>query len=273
MAARQFGARVSLHLTGMRFAAVARVTATSWTACAVHDALEFGLQPGSELVLETTLCSEIQKHHQPIVFGAASADSYFSTHPCPKLYGFESYISVPIVQVDGRFFGTLCALDPLPAKLGPTVVRTLELFAELIASQLDIEDRIERSDGALLAAEDTAKRRDQFIAVLGHDLRSPLQAMSMGTQLLRGAPLAPTWTKHLDRMQRSCDRMSDLIRDVLDFARGRLGGGIPLERRSGEKLEAELGQVIAEVQSAYPGRVISSVIDLKQPVAAPAILA
>ena len=254
------------HLTGMRFAAVSRVTETSWTACAVHDSLDFGLKPGGGLLLETTLCSEIRKHHQPIAFGKASADPHFSQHPCPKLYGFESYISVPILRADGRFFGTLCALDPLPAKLDQSVVRTLELFAELIASQLDMECRLEQSDGALLAAADTAKLRDQFIAVLGHDLRSPLQAMSVGTQMLRDVPLELRWKKHLDRMQRSCDRMSDLIRDVLDFARGRLGGGIPVERRSCEKLEAELGQVISEIQSSYPGRLISADISLAQPV-------
>lgn len=254
------------HLTGMRFAAVARVTESSWTACAVHDSLDFGLQPGGELLLETTLCSEIQKHHQPICFGAASADPHFSKHPCPKLYGFESYISVPILRADGRFFGTLCALDPLPAKLDQAVVHTLELFAELIASQLDIEDRLEQSDGALLAAADTAKLRDQFIAVLGHDLRSPLQALSIGTQMLHDAALAPRWEKHLDRMQRSCNRMSDLIRDVLDFARGRLGGGIPLEWRSNGKLEAELGQVISEIQSSYPDRLINADVSLSQPV-------
>lgn len=254
------------HVTGLRFAAVARVTETSWTACAVHDAIDFGLRPGGELLLETTLCNEIRQSHQALVFGQASSDPVFSRHPTPILYGFESYISVPIIQADGRFFGTLCALDPQPAKLDDQSVRTLELFADLIAAQLDIEQRLEESDGALHAAEDTAKLRDQFIAVLGHDLRSPLQALALGTEMLRQAPLPARWETHLDRMKRSSDRMSGLIGDVLDFARGRLGGGIPVHPRSDDSLSAQIRQVIAEVQSSSPGQVIQASLRLHAPV-------
>ena len=58
--------------TGMRFSAVARVTDTTWTACAVHDTIDFGLRPGSELVLETTICNEIRQHRQAVIFGHAS---------------------------------------------------------------------------------------------------------------------------------------------------------------------------------------------------------
>lgn len=241
------------HLTGMRFAAVARVTESRWIACAVHDALGFGLQPGGELELETTLCNEIRQHQQPLVFGQASLHPDFATHPCPRLYGFESYISIPIIRTDGRFFGTLCALDPLPSKLDePAAVRTLELFADLIAAQLDIEDRLQSSDDALCEAAGNARLRDQFVAVLGHDLRSPLAAMAMGVDVLREAPLPTRWSRHLDRMQRSCERMGELIGNVLDLARGQLGGGIVLHRSNGDRLLEQLTQVVSEVSSNHP---------------------
>src|ERR1700760_1909147 len=45
--------------TGMRFAAVARVTEDRWICCASKDDLNFGLKPGSELWIETTICHEI----------------------------------------------------------------------------------------------------------------------------------------------------------------------------------------------------------------------
>ena len=200
------------HVTGLRFTAVARVTDCSWTACAVHDDLDFGMVPGTELALETTLCNEIRKHGQPIMFDQASAHPIFSKHPTPALYGFESYVSIPILRADGSFFGTLCALDPRPARLDdPDTLRTLELFAELISAQLEADDRLQRSEGELLVAEDNAKLREQFIAVLGHDLRSPLQALAMGTELLRVAPLHAKWGKHLDRMEDSCLRMGEMI--------------------------------------------------------------
>lgn len=60
---------VVARATGMRFSAVARVTETTWTACAVYDTIDFGLRPGGEPVPETTICNEIRQHRQPVVFG------------------------------------------------------------------------------------------------------------------------------------------------------------------------------------------------------------
>jgi signal transduction histidine kinase len=58
-------------------------------------------------------------------------------------------------------------------------------------------------------------------------------------------------------MQRSVRRMATLIDDVLDFARGRLGGGLTISTSS-EPLTAALEQVIAELRSAFPERVIET---------------
>ena len=171
--------------TGMRFAAVARVTDTQWTACAVYDQIDFGLAVGGELVLESTICNEIRGHHLPVLFGHASEDPIFSTHPTPKLYGLESYVSVPILLSDGSFFGTLCAIDPAPAKLDdPRILKTLQAFTTLIAAQFEAEARRDAAESELFDAQATAGLRDQFIAVLGHDLRNPVQSISMGADML-----------------------------------------------------------------------------------------
>ena len=256
------------HTTGMRFAAIARVTDTKWTACAVHDLIDFGLKPGDELVLESTICNEIRQHHQPVVFGHASAHPQFAQHPTPKQYGFESYISIPIFLADGEFFGTLCALDPLPAKLDePNVVATLQLFAKLIAAELDTQDRLEKSASALLDAQETAKLREQFIAVLGHDLRNPLMAIRVGAELLQLTALDPSSQRTIGHIQRSSSRMVERRKDILDFARGRHGGGIPAVFEQEDDLAEELRNVIAEVQQAHQDRAIDVSVAIGHPVA------
>jgi signal transduction histidine kinase len=257
------------HTTGLRFAAIARVTDTSWTACAVHDAIDFGLKPGGELVLESTICNEIRQHHQPVVFGHASMHPHFSTHPVPKQYGFESYISIPIFRTDGKFFGTLCALDPLPAKLDdPHVLKTLELFTKLIAAELETEEKLEHSANALLDAQESAKLREQFIAVLGHDLRSPLSAVQVGADLLKSMQQDARSGRIVDHILRSCERMTEMIENILDFARGRLGGGIPVTLQPQSNLAAELQHVIAEVQGSHPGREIRATMAIEHAVTA-----
>lgn len=101
-------------LTGMGFAAVARVTEDRWIACQVLDKIEFGLDPGEELKIRETICDEIRNCGEAIVFDDACTDIKWSRHPVPVLYGFRSYCSFPVYLDDGTFFGTLCAIDPNP---------------------------------------------------------------------------------------------------------------------------------------------------------------
>lgn len=256
--------------TGMRFAVIARVTDTKWTACAVHDLIDFGLKTGGELVLESTICNEVRQHHEPVIFGEASRDPRFSEHPVPKMYGFESYVSIPIFRVDGEFFGTLCALDPLPAKLDdPNIVKTLQLFAKLIATELESAERHEQSANALMDARQTAKLREQFIAVLGHDLRSPLSAIRVGADILQ-ADSDNRSQRVVLHIQRSCDRMAEMIENILDLARGRLGGGIPVVLQPVDNLAVELNHVVAEVQESHPNREIRVTMAIDRPVNADA---
>jgi hypothetical protein len=129
--------------TGMGFAAVARVTEDRWVACEVHDKIGFGLEPGGELKVETTICSEIRRDGIEVIIDQVSADETYSRHPTPALYGFESYISVPIRLPNGTFFGTLCAIDPKPARVNtPEIVGVFRMFAELIGFHLDAHRRV-----------------------------------------------------------------------------------------------------------------------------------
>jgi GAF domain-containing protein len=105
------------EVTGMGFAAVARVTEHRWIACQVLDKIEFGLDPGSELEIKKTICDDIRQCGEAIIIDHIGADPNWRTHPVPMLYGFESYASLPVVLSDGSFYGTLCAIDPEPRAL------------------------------------------------------------------------------------------------------------------------------------------------------------
>jgi signal transduction histidine kinase len=252
--------------TGMGFAAVARVTEQRWVCCAVRDEIEFGLVPGGELEVETTLCHEIRQSHEAVVIDNIADDAAYCGHRTPAKYGFQSYISMPIILADGTFFGTLCAIDPRPARLNtPQTVGMFKLFAELIATHLDAVDRLAASEARLLNERETSELREQFIAVLGHDLRNPLASIAAGTNMLaKGCSKAATG-EILGLMQKSVARMSALIDNVLDFARGRLGSGITL-RRWPQSLEPVLNQVIAELRASFPERKIETIFDLTQAV-------
>ena len=257
--------------TGMGFAAVARVTDSRWICCAVRDEIAFGLLPGGELKVETTLCHEIRQHHEPVVIDHVAQDAVYCGHHTPLAYGFQSYISMPIFLGDGRFFGTLCAIDPNPHTLNtPETVEMFRLFAELIAVHLDAATKLAASEADLSNERQTSVLREQFIAVLGHDLRNPLASIAAVAHRLRKAPLGQSELGYLDLMQNSIRRMAGLIDNVLDFARGRLGGGLSLDR-VGQNLEPVLSHVVDELRLHAPERVIAFHADLKLPVTCDAV--
>ncbi|MDB5296257.1 MAG: histidine kinase [Phycisphaerales bacterium] len=246
---------VVCRTTGLGFSAVARVTESRWVACAVRDEIAFGLKPGGELKLETTICNEIRQSGRVVAIDHVAEDAAYCGHPTPAMYGFQSYISVPITRADGRLFGTLCAIDPRPAKVNtPTTIGMFELFADLIARHIDAADRVAATEAALLNEREASQLREQFIAVLGHDLRNPLAAISSGVDLLNILPHSPDANDVIAMMRRSTARMAALINDVLDFARGRLGGGLAVRRTDGAGLGAAIEQVVTELQSAWPTR-------------------
>lgn len=251
------------HLTGMRFAAVARVTEKNWIACAVDDSIEFGLLPGGELVLESTICHEIRQHRNPVIFGHASTHPLFSTHHTPKTYGLESYISIPIIRANGDFFGTLCAIDTVPANIEePAIAKTLTLFAQLIAMNLDTQGSLDATKAALATATQHGMLREQFVAVLGHDLRTPLSAIRMSADLLETKTTEKRSLSLITAIRNSSMRMGTLIENVLDFARGRMGGGIPVKRQLVDDLGRILQLTLDEVQASNPHAVVTHSLDV-----------
>lgn len=250
-------------LTGLGFVAIAHVTATSWTTCAVRDQLDFGLKVGDGLDVTTTLCDEVRSTAKTIVIDHVQESEQYRDHPTPRIYGFQSYFSVPIFRRDGSYFGTLCGLDPKPMRLStPTTLSTLELFAQLVSAQLEAEHEHALAQTALLSERETAELREQFIAVLGHDLRTPLSALQYGVELLGSESTDPATLGILQRMRRGVGRMSVLVDDLVDFTRGRLGGGIALDVRDEHALELHFMQVIGELREVHPE---AHIVELIQP--------
>jgi signal transduction histidine kinase len=245
-------------MTGLRFVCIAHVTDDSWTACAVLDKLDFGLAPGAQLDVTTTLCEEVRDTARAVIIDSVDDSDQYRAHHTPRIYGFKSYFSIPIFRADGQYFGTLCGLDPEPARLTEsTVVTTMHLFAELVSKQLDADNKLVAARAELLDERETAELREQFIAVLGHDLRTPLGSILLGTELLARKHPDPAAAPVVERIRRSAVRMAALVDDVVDFTRGRMGSGIAMNMREAA-IDGTLEQVVDEMRGLYPQRAIEA---------------
>jgi signal transduction histidine kinase len=254
-------------INGLRLALVAHVSGRVWTVCAVHDDLHLGIRPGIPLALRTNLDLQSQIPRVAVVIEHASADPHYGSQSSEGLYQVESYISVPIFLPGERYFGTLCGFDPLPSKVGqPLTLAMFNRFAAIIAAQLAQQMHGERERNALLDERAAGELREQFIAILAHDLRNPLQAVYAGSDMLERKLTDPALAEIATRIKANVRRMTLLIEDVLDFARARLGSGIAVELTDVEDINAGLMTVIRELQDAQPDSKIVSNINVNHPV-------
>ena len=139
-------------------------------------------------------------------------------------------------------------------------------FAALIASQLEHHVEHEHEHRELLDERATSELREQFIAILGHDLRNPLHAVYASSDNLQRKLTDPDLLLLAARIKTNVKRMSALIDDVLDFARGRLGAGIEVELTEVQDITTGLTTVVQELQDAQPGCKIISSIDVNRSV-------
>ena len=248
---------VVCRTTGMGFSAVARVTEDRWIACAVRDEIAFGLKPGGELKLETTICNEIRQSGQLVVIDHVAEDARLPRPPRPR---------------DVRLPELHLGADP-PSRRRSSSARCARSTAAG-ARQHAGDDRhvqaVRRPDrlssrrpgaarrqrGCAAGRErQTAELREQFIAVLGHDLRNPL---AVDRRRHHAAANDAARRARQRRSLRSCassvGRMAGLIDNVLDFARGRLGGGMPVDRKRPTPTSAPtLEQVVTELRDRVAG--------------------
>ncbi|NKM01141.1 PAS domain-containing sensor histidine kinase [Rhizobium leguminosarum] len=201
---------------------------------------------------------------------------FYETHFAPllRMQGFFNEVALDLVTVEGKKLPVLANAMERRAQDGALLFTRVTMFqaAERRRYERELVEARAAADAAgatikakLAFEQQTAELREEFIAVLGHDLRNPLASISAAARILRKEKQTDRAIKVLDLMQGSVVRMSALIDNVLDFARGRLGGGITLERRS-EHLEPLLRQVIEELRFSHLDRAIEVTIEFDGPI-------
>jgi signal transduction histidine kinase len=137
------------------------------------------------------------------------------------------------------------------------------LFAQLVALELDSQNKRAAVQRALLAERSAGELREQFIGVLGHDLRNPLSAIAACGQLVRLRAGDADAVRSLSfKIDTNVKRMARMIEDITDFARGRLDGGNNVAAEAVDDLDESLTQVVTELRDAHPHRSIDAMVDI-----------
>jgi sigma-B regulation protein RsbU (phosphoserine phosphatase) len=112
--------------------------------------------------------------------------------------------------------------------------------------------------GRALEDRQRAVLAEQLVGIVSHDLRTPLQAVALGANLLASGGVTPAQARTVGRITAAAGRANRLIADLLDFTQARLGGGIPVDPAAVD-LHALVADVVEELKLAWPGRMIEHV--------------
>ncbi len=195
----------------------------------------------------------------------------FETHLAPllRMQGHVHEIALDLLTAKGEKIPTIANAAEKRDAEGRHQFTRLTLFKAVDRRTYErslVEARVKAEAESKMERE-AAVLREQFMAVLGHDLRNPLAAIAAGVRLLeQREKLSERVLAILHEMNGSVDRASALVNDLLDLARGSLGGGFMVDRNTDEPLTPVLDQVLAEVRRIAPDRQIDATIQIEEPV-------
>jgi signal transduction histidine kinase len=133
-------------------------------------------------------------------------------------------------------------------ELGTSDVEDLTRFNEAIDQSL--------AESITRYTQDLDESKEMFLAILGHDLRTPLGAVITSAKfMLETRELKEPYSTLTSRIVSSSTRMNHMVGALLDFTRSRLGGGIPISR-AGMSMGKVVHDVVNEIAAAHPDRAI-----------------
>ena len=146
------------------------------------------------------------------------------------------------------------AVDFMSKPIEPRVLRgKLDVFVKLFRQQLELSRQVERLEEALALNE-------TFVAVLGHDLRDPLNTITMGATLLCGQANESLVSNTARRILRGSTRMARMIEQLLCFARARSGQDIRIVPRAVD-LRDLVAAALEDCEGEHPSRAEVTVRD------------
>ena len=189
---------------------------------------------------------------------------YYETHLAPllRMQGHFDEIALEVRSEDGARLPVLVNALARTGKNGEPLFTRWTIFkaTDRRTYEQNMRDAHAETLKALTGEQEVSVLREQFIAVLGHDLRSPLGGVLGALTALDRLVVDEKARQMIAIATSSADRMAGLISDVMDFARGRLGGGMVIDLKAVDMLPF-LRTVVAEQQAANPDRCIETHFD------------
>ena len=166
-----------------------------------------------------TFCHFAILSSEPLLISDTLADPVFREVPTVHSLGVRAYAGIPLRTDDGRALGSFCAIDFAPREWSQFEVEVLSELAASALGEIKLRNAIARAENQTRLAQEATRERERVLAVVAHDLRTPLNLIKMSAQLIVEEPEAPENQQLLERMQGAVESMNLLIGDLLEVSK------------------------------------------------------
>ncbi|MBD8626914.1 response regulator [Oxalobacteraceae sp. CFBP 8753] len=176
-----------------------------------------------EMPLDNSICRHALLQQEQMIVPDTQNDPRFSCNPLVTADGGLRFYAGAVLRTrDGVPLGTLCVLDKKPRPEGLTEQQQFMLttLAHQVMSQIELRQALAEQEALNDALRRADQRKDEFLAMLAHELRNPLAPIVSAATMLSNFELQPSMVQRAaDIIARQASHMTSLIDDLLDVSR------------------------------------------------------
>ncbi|MEG2902281.1 MAG: ATP-binding protein, partial [Massilia sp.] len=176
-----------------------------------------------EMPLDNSICRHALLQQEQMIVTDTQNDPRFSCNPLVTVDGGLRFYAGAVLRTrDGVPLGTLCVLDKKPRPEGLTEQQQFMLttLAHQVMSQIELRQALAEQEALNEALRRADQRKDEFLAMLAHELRNPLAPIVSAATMLSNFELQPSMVQRAaDIIARQAGHMTSLIDDLLDVSR------------------------------------------------------
>jgi signal transduction histidine kinase/CheY-like chemotaxis protein len=176
-----------------------------------------------EMPLDNSICRHALLQQEQMIVTDTQNDPRFSCNPLVTADGGLRFYAGAVLRTrDGVPLGTLCVLDKKPRPEGLTEQQQFMLttLAHQVMSQIELRQALAEQEALNEALRRADQRKDEFLAMLAHELRNPLAPIVSAATMLSNFELQPSMVQRAaDIIARQASHMTSLIDDLLDVSR------------------------------------------------------
>jgi hypothetical protein len=170
--------------------------------------------------LSHSFCQHAVERAQPLVIDDARAHALVLDNGAVHDLDVIAYLGIPLQTADGLVLGSFCVIDHVPRRWSADELETLRDLAASVMTEIELRTALRMAESARAEAAEANRAKDDFLALVSHELRSPLAGIASNAQMMAMGlcgPVSDRQARALARIRRSESHLLGLINQLLEL--------------------------------------------------------